>query len=344
MGSVLKLLFLAAGVYAAFLLYGVLVEQMERAKFGAEGKPFHHWLFVTLVSAIVNVLVAYVSLRLTRGSHQSALSTPHSMLSFSWIALAQSVASASALAALDYVDFPTQTLGKCAKPISILVTGFFFARKEHHGWKKTITTVLVCVGISVFFLGKNSSVEAKLSPIGISLILISLICDGLVGGLQSNLKHASAAATAASTSSVGPSSSSSSSPYTMMFYINFWSIWLILGALVVQNQLIGPIQFLIQYPSALALLLGLNVSMAFGQIFIYLLIANFDPLICSLTTTTRKFFSILASVVIYRIPVTSMQWVGVALVFSGLILPELQDLISKKLKNSNSNRSEKKNE
>jgi UDP-galactose transporter B1 len=317
----LKLLFLAAGVYSTFLVYGVLIEQMERARFGPENKPFHHWLFVTLVSAVVNVIFAYTSLRVSSRSHKDSLATPHSMLSFSWIALAQSVASATSLAALDYVDFPTQTLGKCAKPISILVTGLFFFSKKgsSHGWKKSVTTVLVCVGISVFFLGKPGSANsAPISLIGVGLLFVSLICDGLVGGLQASLK----------------SGGVSTSPYQMMLYINFWSVWLILIALIANGQLIAPILFLFQHPSALLILIGLNVSMAFGQIFIYALISSFDPLICSLTTTTRKFFSILASVVIYRIPVTSTQWIGVGLVFAGLLLPELQDLILHKLSSS----------
>jgi solute carrier family 35 (UDP-galactose transporter), member B1 len=310
----LKLLFLAAGVYSTFLVYGILVEQLERARFDKE--PFHHWLFVTLVSAIVNVMVAYACLRIGGRAHKEALNTPHSMISFSWIALAQSVASASALAALDYVDFPTQTLGKCAKPISILVTGLFFFSKRgsSHGWKKTFTTVLVCAGISVFFLGKPGTADSTpISLFGVGLILLSLICDGFVGGLQASMKTAGGG--------------HSTSPYQMMLYINFWSVWIILSALVVRSQLAAPILFLIKYPSALMLLLGLNVSMACGQIFIYALISSFDPLVCSLTTTTRKFFSILASVVIYRIPVTTMQWVGVALVFAGLLLPELQTLL-----------------
>jgi hypothetical protein len=210
------------------------------------------------------------------------------MLSFAWIALAQSIASASALvrakkdksrsfsfcfskAALDYVDFPTQTLGKCAKPISILVTGLFFFSKKggSHGWKKSVTTVLVCAGISVFFLGKGGGgADAKpISMFGIGLIVLSLVCDGIVGGLQSSLKGHSHAP------------NQSSSPYQMMLYINFWSVWLILAVLVMQNQLAAPIFFLMQYPSALLILLGLNVSMAFGQIFIYALISSFDPLV-----------------------------------------------------------------
>jgi len=152
------------------------------------------------------------------------------------------------------------------------------------------------------------------SAIGIGLILTSLICDGLVGGLQGSLK----------------AKGGSISPYQLMLFVNFWSILLILGALVANGQLIPAVSFIVKYPSALLLVVGLNVSMAFGQLFIYMLLTEFDPLVCSLTTTTRKFFSILASVIIYGSPVSQMQWVGISVVFAGLLLPELQDLISKR--------------
>ncbi len=317
-----KLLFLAGGVYATFLVYGVLVEQMERARFGPDALSFHYWLFVTLVSAVVNVAMAYVALR-TQGSHAQAVATTHSQARFAWIAVAQSVASASALAALDYVDFPTQTLGKCAKPISILATGLFFfhGKGSNYSLRKAATAILVCVGIAVFFLGKPGAANgASISPIGVGLILVSLICDGLVGGLQASLKSHGKAA----------------SPYQMMLFINMWSVLLVSGVLIANQQLVGAVSFLAQYPSALVLVIGLNVSMAFGQLFIYMLLTEFDPLVCSLTTTTRKFFSILASVIIYRNPVTTWQWVGICLVFAGLLFPELQGLIAKALQGGKS--------
>ncbi len=314
----LKLMLLAGGVYATFLCYGVLVEQMERARFGPDKAAFHYWLFVTLISAVANVLVAYVALRTTR-SHAQALQSSHSWTSFAAVAVAQSVASATALAALDYVDFPTQTLGKCAKPISILATGLFFfsGKGGNYSVKKAATAILVSVGIAVFFLGKPGTASGgsqSVSAVGIGLILLSLVCDGLVGGLQGSLK----------------ARGGSISPHQLMLFVNFWSILLILGALIANGQLVPAVTFLVKFPSALMLVVGLNVSMAFGQLFIYMLLTEFDPLVCSLTTTTRKFFSILASVIIYGSPVSTWQWVGISLVFAGLLLPELQGLLAKR--------------
>jgi len=56
------------------------------------------------------------------------------------------------------------------------------------------------------------------------------------------------------------------------------------------------------------------------QNFIFLTVTYFGPLTCSIITTTRKFFTILGSVLIFRHPLTILQWTGTILVFAGLSL------------------------
>lgn len=46
-------------------------------------------------------------------------------------------------------------------------------------------------------------------------------------------------------------------------------------------------------------------------------VVYFGPLTCSIITTTRKFFTILASVILFANPISTMQWVGTVLVFLG---------------------------
>lgn len=53
------------------------------------------------------------------------------------------------------------------------------------------------------------------------------------------------------------------------------------------------------------------------QSFIFMTVVYFGPLTCSIITTTRKFFTILASVVLFANPISPMQWVGTILVFLG---------------------------
>ena len=60
-----------------------------------------------------------------------------------------------------------------------------------------------------------------------------------------------------------------------------------------------------------------------GQLFIYGMIASYGPLTLSLVTTTRKFFTILVSVLWFGHHVSTMQWFGVVLVFIGLTWKEI---------------------
>jgi solute carrier family 35 (UDP-galactose transporter), member B1 len=57
---------------------------------------------------------------------------------------------------------------------------------------------------------------------------------------------------------------------------------------------------------------------AVGQIFIFWTIREFDSLTLSTITTTRKFFTIVASVMYHGTVLQTKQWLAVAVVFAGL--------------------------
>lgn len=53
------------------------------------------------------------------------------------------------------------------------------------------------------------------------------------------------------------------------------------------------------------------------------MVTTFGPLACSIATTTRKFFTILASVIVFGHALLYRQWAGTAFVFMGLGLDTL---------------------
>jgi UDP-galactose transporter B1 len=63
---------------------------------------------------------------------------------------------------------------------------------------------------------------------------------------------------------------------------------------------------------------------AVGQSFIFYTIANFDPLVCTTVTTTRKVFSVLLSIFLNGHAVSKEGWAGIGLASAG-ILSELAD-------------------
>ncbi|KAJ8306862.1 hypothetical protein KUTeg_014946 [Tegillarca granosa] len=111
--------------------------------------------------------------------------------------------------------------------------------------------------------------------------LVSLTLDGLTGVTQERMR-----------------SESKTGPYNMMFNVNLWSIlWLAIETSIC----FIPHGYIWYCQCARA-------------------VTSFGPLTCSIVTTTRKFFTILGSVILFQNPMNNRQWVGTVLVFTGLSL------------------------
>jgi UDP-galactose transporter B1 len=78
------------------------------------------------------------------------------------------------------------------------------------------------------------------------------------------------------------------------------------------------LKFCLAHPQAIWDILVLSITSALGQNFIYYTIHQFGSLNCSIITTSRKFFTILCSVAWFGHSMTSKQWGGVGMVFTGL--------------------------
>lgn len=73
------------------------------------------------------------------------------------------------------------------------------------------------------------------------------------------------------------------------------------------------------------------------QIFLFGLITNFSPLTCSIVTTTRKFFTVLFSIIVFGHSMTTCQWIGTVLIFSGLLLDQIYGKTRPKQSSNNTN-------
>ena len=72
---------------------------------------------------------------------------------------------------------------------------------------------------------------------------------------------------------------------------------------------------------------------ALGQSAIFFTLANFDPLVCTTVTTTRKIFSVLLDIVLQGHTLNEVQWGGIALACLG-VLGELMEKFGGKPKPS----------
>merc|ERR1712161_117266 len=76
-------------------------------------------------------------------------------------------------------------------------------------------------------------------------------------------------------------------------------------------------------PEILPMIVKFSLCSAVGQSFIFYTIANFDPLVLSTVTTTRKIFSVLLSIFMKGHSLSVTGWSGIGLACLGIV-SELQ--------------------
>lgn len=104
----------------------------------------------------------------------------------------------------------------------------------------------------------------------------------------------------------------------MMLSMNAWSSVLVGVALLVTGEFLLFANFAAKHPELVLHLASLALAGGLGQLFIFMMVAHFGPLPCSIVTTTRKFFTVLFSVMLFGNVLTNRQWLGTTLVFAGL--------------------------
>jgi len=262
---------------------------------------------MVFAQCLVNAAFAQIAIYFTRAAVDTSPQTMFALMSFSYL-----FAMLASNHALSFVSYPTQVIGKSVKPIPVMLIGVLLARKRY-SLNKYIFVLLIVLGVVLFMYQPSSSnvkdkqvnegVEAHTIGWGELLLVISLAFDGVTGGIQDKLRADYRTQT-----------------HRMMLWMNIWSsLYLVIGLLATGE---GPefVEFVYKYPSVLYQLLAFSLCSAVGQHFIFMTIHLFGPLTCSIITTTRKFFTILASVFVFLHPMSALQWLGTLLVFIGLTL------------------------
>mmetsp|Transcript_124062 Transcript_124062/g.185423 ORF Transcript_124062/g.185423 Transcript_124062/m.185423 type:complete len:323 (+) Transcript_124062:15-983(+) len=294
----IKLLTFIGGIYTFYLLYAIAQEKITKTEYG-EGERFTFTFFMLLIQCTIGGLTAFFCILF---SQEKKNTTPQSK--FMIIAVLYLAAMFASNAALVYVPYPTQVLAKACKPIPVMLVGFLFLRKKYRvlEW---LCVLLIVIGIALFLM-KDKPVAHDVDQlhywIGVGLLLLSLLCDGFTGPLQEKIF-----------------ASSKPSALRMMMLNNLYaSIICFVCAFVFTNQGMRAIEFCQKYPEVWQYLGIASVLAALGQVCIFLLVSQFGALACSITTTTRKFFTILVSILYYGHQLSDKQWLGVFLVFIGL--------------------------
>lgn len=261
------------------------------------GDKFTATLFMLFVQCVTNAAVAYAATFVWKPVRASLPLQPFAFTSFAYLG-----AMLCSNEALKHVSFPTQALAKSCKMIPVMLMGVLIRRKKY-SLRDYVCVLVITAGIAVFQLGKASSkhAERENSAYGLLLLFTSLTLDGISGPKQEEI-----------------STQLRPSVHQQMFYTNIWAVaYTGVGALVT-GQAFAGLWFCVENPAILQSVFYFSICSALGQNFIYFTIQQFSALTCTTITTTRKFFTILFSVVWYGHHLSGMSWVGVALVFLGI--------------------------
>ena len=331
-----KLVFAVAGIFFAFGAFAVLQEDVYRTSYA--GERFSATFLVLIVERGVNTAVgALGALLLARsgGDERDRKRSPSEkktrvpVAAIATSGISQMLAMAFANEALRFVSFPTQVLGKSCKMIPVMIGGVVAGRKYRASQYAQVA--VVTAGVVAFNLGKprrdarspshSGAPVAEDSAYGLALIAASLAMDLVTAALQDRVKTA--------TARLNPRRAGADAPKTSMFESMLWTnaggACAAFALAAGTGQLGSGLAFCARHVAAAKNVAFYALASVIGQLFVYFTITEFDPLVLSTVTTTRKIFSTVYSAA--RSPEAAMtrtQWGGCAAVFAAIAWDTLE--------------------
>lgn len=316
MWQVVKLLICVVGTYGAYITQGLFQEVLSTKEFGkghskerfphlATLNSFQSW--ACFIWAFVLIMVTeYIFVRKEKRHEEHP-----PMIAYWKAGFTNCFGPACGFQALYYIPYPAQVLAKSSKMIPVMVLGTLL----HHQRYPLIEYVycfMVTTGVSMFAGFSSGKTSRKVAhpnaPLGYFLCFSNLMLDGYTNVTQDAINKKYKGSTA----------------LHMMCWMNFWTgVFYIPMMFLFSNAGKEVLQFCWTYPDAGYDILSFCICGAVGQLFIFYTIKSFGSLTNTLVTTTRKFFSILASVLWSGNALLWQQWLAVCFVFSGLLSSSL---------------------
>ena len=243
-----------------------------------------------------------------------------------------SIGSPFGYAALRYIDYPTQILGKSCKLVPVMLMNVLLYRRKF-ALHKYVVVATVTLGISLFMLcagsgtqqhrpGTNSKSSASNPLLGVGLLLVNLLIDGAINSTQDEVfVRYKITGT------------------QMMLWMNVFATIITTATMLApfpsiliinplpasshaeghgHSELSAALEFIQSHPGVLKDILFFSTAGAMGQLFIFDTLENFGSLTLVTVTVTRKLFTMLLSLIVYNHRLSRGQWTGVGIVFAGI--------------------------
>lgn len=249
---------------------------------------------------------------------------------YALIAFVASSAAPFSFLALSHISFPTLLLGKSCKLVPVMLMNVLLYRRKFPLHKYALVG-LVTVGIWAFMAfkpskpGKGASGPETSSLLGLALLGINLLLDGVVNATQDHVF---------STFSLeGPQ---------MMLFMNLFATLFTFAALLFPyaltpsfllpaaaaasashahpNELSSALSFIATHPSVKTDIVLFGLTGSIGQLFIFVTLSLYGSLTLVTITVTRKMATMLLSVFVFDHRLAPGQWAGVATVFGAVAM------------------------
>jgi len=289
------------GIMASFVCYGLLLEYTTSG-----GRQLHELSFLFVTSLLYTLTAA--AGRYVRDEEKTTIPPAR----FAILGLTSMGSTFCSVRSLRYVIYPIQVLAKSCKPVPVMLMGSLMGKR--YPFRKYVNVVMIVVGVALFMgggdkKGKDTSSasdedsELSSSPeqiFGVLLLFLSLCFDGGTGAYEDKLM-----------------SVHSVQPFDLMYNIQLGKTILAGVGLLVLNQLHIFIQMVQEMGFRLV---ALGLSGALGQVFIFVTIAKFGALTCSIIGLARKVTTLVASIYFYGHHLNSVQGAGLVLSVTAMIL------------------------
>jgi len=296
--DVRDLVLCTAAIYVCYIIYGVLQEKIQKEPYGPDNKKFRYSLFLVFFQSVINGLVALGVMLYTRQPQSAVPASLYAKIGASYIG-----AMFASNYSLNFVSYPTQVLAKSCKIIPVMLMNLIMGQHKYH-LRDYLGMIGLTIGISMFMLFQAGAKNAGTTSLyGLFSLAVSLALDAYTSPTQEQ-------AMAKYKPTVDQ----------VMFFLNFYAVLLTSLYLVPSGEMLEAFHFLREFPAALLDVTMYSILSALGQYSILVTLFRFNSLALAVITTTRKFFTILISVLWFGHPLTNMQWVGVGFVFFALSL------------------------
>jgi len=245
-------------------------------------------------------VIGFIGLKIAGGTDN----LPQSLFALSG-ATQVSAKAFTSLALANGVSFPVVTLAKSGKMVPVMIGSLLFGGAKY-SLREYASVLAIIIGTCIVSMGKKKSGPAS-SILGLTFIALSLACDGVTGGMQSRLK--------AKTKEIGVTPK----PYDFMFWTNLYMALTAAVLAIALGEFTSGFKFCLENPIIYTKILKFALCSAVGQSFIFYTISEFDSLVCTTVTTTRKVFSVLLSIFLNGHAVSPEGWAGIGLASAGII-------------------------